>query len=155
MTDTARKAGPVALVLGVVLMLWYAGAVGMNAQGVIERVLADRPGWTTGELVTETLRMERPLLPAPHQVALDLYSSIVDWPLDSPRNLLFHVAVTGALAVMFYRQTALLIALACAYAFAYHLCYRALARVPEGQDSSADPQAGMAFARRGDWGGPD
>jgi NitT/TauT family transport system permease protein len=95
MTDAARKAGPVALVLGFVLMLWYAGAVGMNAQGVIERVLADRPGWTTGELVTETLRMERPLLPAPHQVALDLYSSIVDWPLDSPRNLLFHAAVTA------------------------------------------------------------
>jgi NitT/TauT family transport system permease protein len=95
MTDTARKAGPVALVLGFVLMLWYAGAVGMNAQGVIERVLADRPGWTTGALVTETLRMERPLLPAPHQVALDLYSSIVDWPLDSPRNLLFHAAVTA------------------------------------------------------------
>lgn len=95
MTDAARKAGPVALVLGFVLMLWYAGAVGMNAQGVIERVLADRPGWTTGELVTETLRMERPLLPAPHQVALDLYRSIVDWPLDSPRNLLFHAAVTA------------------------------------------------------------
>ena len=95
MTDTARKAGPVALVLGFVLMLWYAGAVGMNAQGVIERVLADRPGWTTGELITETLRMERPLLPAPHQVVLDLYSSLVDWPLDSPRNLLFHAAVTA------------------------------------------------------------
>jgi NitT/TauT family transport system permease protein len=28
-------------------------------------------------------------------VALDLYSSLTDWPLDSPRNLLFHVAVTG------------------------------------------------------------
>ncbi|MDE2298569.1 MAG: ABC transporter permease, partial [Burkholderiales bacterium] len=30
-----------------------------------------------------------------HQVALDLWSSIVDWPLDSPRNLLFHAAVTA------------------------------------------------------------
>jgi UDP-N-acetylmuramyl pentapeptide phosphotransferase/UDP-N-acetylglucosamine-1-phosphate transferase len=66
-----------------------------------------------------------------------------------------HVAVTGALAVTFYRQTFLLIALACAYAFAYHLCYRALARVTVGQGRGADPQAGMAFARHSDRGGPD
>lgn len=90
-----NKAGPVAVVLGFVLLVWYGGAVGLNAQGAIERVLADRPGWTTTDLVAATLSMERPVLPAPHQVALDLYSSLVDWPLDSPRNLLFHMAVTA------------------------------------------------------------
>ena len=36
-----------------------------------------------------------PGVPAPHQVAQDFWSSLVDWPLDSPRNLLFHVAVTA------------------------------------------------------------
>lgn len=90
-----NKAGPVATVLGLVLMLWYAGAVWLNAPGVIERVLNDKPGWTASDLVSATLNMERPVLPAPHQVAVDLYSSIVDWPLDSPRNLLFHAAVTA------------------------------------------------------------
>jgi len=39
--------------------------------------------------------MERPVLPAPHQVAIDLWTNIVDWPLDSPRNLLLHTAVTA------------------------------------------------------------
>ncbi len=91
----AASTGPVLLVLGCVLLLWYAGAVGLNASGVIERVLADQPGWTTRDLVIATMTMERPVLPAPHQVAMDLYSSIVDWPLDSPRNLLFHTAVTA------------------------------------------------------------
>ena len=90
-----NKAGPVATVLGFVLVLWYAGAVWLNAPGVIERVLNDKPGWTATDLVSATLNMERPVLPAPHQVAVDLYSSIVDWPLDSPRNLLFHAAVTA------------------------------------------------------------
>jgi NitT/TauT family transport system permease protein len=90
-----NKAGPVATVLGFVLVLWYAGAVWLNAPGVIERVLNDKPGWTASDLVSATLNMERPLLPAPHQVAIDLYSSIVDWPLDSPRNLLFHMVVTA------------------------------------------------------------
>jgi NitT/TauT family transport system permease protein len=39
--------------------------------------------------------MQRPVLPSPHQVAADLWASLVDWPLDSPRNLLYHVAVTA------------------------------------------------------------
>jgi len=90
-----NKAGPVATVLGFVLLLWYAGAVGLNASGAIERVLVDRPGWTTADLISTTLSMERPVLPAPHQVLLDLYSSLFDWPLDSPRNLLYHAAVTA------------------------------------------------------------
>ena len=92
---TMNKFGPVAAVLGFVLLLWYGGAVALNANGVIERVLNDKPGWTASDLVAETLSMERPVLPAPHQVAVDLYSSIVDWPLDSPRNLLYHAAVTA------------------------------------------------------------
>jgi NitT/TauT family transport system permease protein len=41
------------------------------------------------------MEMQRPVLPAPHQVALDFWSSLVDWPLDSPRNLMYHVAVTA------------------------------------------------------------
>lgn len=90
-----NRFGPVAAVLGFVLVLWYGGAVALNANGVIERVLNDKPGWTASDLVAETLSMERPVLPAPHQVAIDLYSSIVDWPLDSPRNLLYHTAVTA------------------------------------------------------------
>jgi NitT/TauT family transport system permease protein len=93
--DTAASTGPVLLVLTFVLLLWYAGVVGLNASGVIDRVLADKPGWTTTDLVVATMTMERPVLPAPHQVAMDLYSSLVDWPLDSPRNLLFHTAVTA------------------------------------------------------------
>ena len=89
---------PVATVLLAVLLLWYAGAVGMNAAGVIERVLPNsHPDgrWGAADLVAATLGMERPVLPAPHQVVVDLWHSIVDWPLESPRNLLYHVAVTA------------------------------------------------------------
>jgi NitT/TauT family transport system permease protein len=68
----------------------------MNATAAIERVLAPAGNpWTWQDLVSTTWNMERPVLPAPHQIALDFWSGLVDWPLDSPRNLLFHVAVTG------------------------------------------------------------
>ena len=89
------KVLPVALVLLATLLAWYVGAIALNSPGAKERVLADRPGWTTHELIETTWNMERPVLPAPHQVVADLYGSIVDWPLDSPRNLLFHAAVTA------------------------------------------------------------
>ena len=77
-----------------VLLIWYGGAWLLNAPGAIERVLRDQP-WGWQDLFTATMAMERPVLPAPHQVAADFWSRLVDWPLDSPRNLLFHVAVTA------------------------------------------------------------
>jgi NitT/TauT family transport system permease protein len=86
---------PVALMIGLALLLWYALAVFLNAPGAIERVLAPRGDWTWQDLVQACWSLQRPVLPAPHQIALDFVSSLVDWPIDSPRNLLFHVAVTG------------------------------------------------------------
>lgn len=86
---------PVAVMLLLVLLAWYAGAWALNAPGAIERVLPQDGAWTWQDLLQATMAMQRPVLPAPHQVALDFWSSLVDWPLDSPRNLLFHVAVTA------------------------------------------------------------
>ncbi len=92
-----QRALPVAVVLLAVLLLWYAGAVGLNAQGAVERVLAPRgPGpYAWQELVATTWAMERPVLPVPHQVLADLRESLLDFPLDSPRNLAYHAAVTA------------------------------------------------------------
>ena len=56
-----------------------------------------RPGdWTWRDLVGAAWNVERPVLPAPHQIAADLYGSIFDWPVDSPRSLVYHAAVTAA-----------------------------------------------------------
>lgn len=86
---------PVLVMLLCLLVLWYVGAVAMNAAGAIERVLPSDAPWTWQQLVAATLDMQRPVLPTPHQIARDFWSSLVDWPIDSPRNLLFHVAVTA------------------------------------------------------------
>ena len=95
MSERARRAVPVGVVLVGVVVLWYAGAVWLNAPGAIERVLTPKGPYGFADLVAATWSMERPVLPAPHQVAVDLWTSVVDWPLDSPRNLLFHAAVTA------------------------------------------------------------
>ena len=90
-----RQGLPVAVVLLAGVLAWYGLAWALNSPGAIERVLAPQGAWTWQDLLGATLAMERPVLPAPHQVALELWSSLADWPLDSPRNLLYHVAVTG------------------------------------------------------------
>ena len=92
---SASSVFPIAVVVLAVVIAWYGLTVYLNAPGAIERVLDALGPWTWQDLVQATLNMQRPVLPAPHQVAADLWTSLVDWPLDSPRNLLFHVAVTG------------------------------------------------------------
>jgi NitT/TauT family transport system permease protein len=93
-TRLGHQGVPIAVVLALIALLWYGLAVALNAQGAIERDLAD-VAWTWQDLVATTWAMERPVLPAPHQIAIDLWSSITGWPLGSPRNLLFHTAVTA------------------------------------------------------------
>ncbi len=92
---SASSLFPIAVIVLAVVVAWYGLTVYLNAQGAIERVLDALGPWTWQDLVNATLNMQRPVLPAPHQVAADLWTSLVDWPLDSPRNLLYHVAVTG------------------------------------------------------------
>jgi NitT/TauT family transport system permease protein len=103
-----HRAGPVLTVLGIVTVLWYALAVWLNAAQVIERTLSSQPGWGAADLIRLTLSMDRPVLPAPHQIALDLFDSIVHWPLDSPRNLLYHAAVTSAATLLGFAMGTLL-----------------------------------------------
>ena len=102
------RAGPVLVVLAVVLVLWYALAIALNAAQVIERTLSSQPDWTMLDLARLTLSMDRPVLPAPHQIAIDFFDSIFGWPLDSPRNLLYHAAVTSSATLLgFVMGTAL------------------------------------------------
>jgi NitT/TauT family transport system permease protein len=93
---SAHETGwPVLVMLLAAVLLWYGGAVWLNAPGAIERVLPPNGAWTWRELLDATLNMQRPVLPTPYQVGAEFWSSLVDWPMDSPRNLLFHVAVTA------------------------------------------------------------
>ena len=87
---------PVTVLLAVFIVIWYGAAWAMNSSAAVERVLTPTGNpFTWQDVLSTALNMERPVMPAPHQIAVDFWSSLVDWPVDSPRNLLFHVAVTG------------------------------------------------------------
>ncbi len=85
---------PVGTVLLVILVLWYAFAVILNAP--FERDQAARAGTTisTSQLIANTMKQERPVLPAPHQVAEEIRKTVFDISPTSKRSLVYHGWVT-------------------------------------------------------------
>lgn len=46
------------------------------------------------ELVAGTLNQDRPVLPAPHQVAVEVYDTTIDKRITSKRSLVYHAGIT-------------------------------------------------------------
>jgi NitT/TauT family transport system permease protein len=91
---------PVALVVLAILVLWHVGTVALNWQVVHDtRVRMDQPaGWA--EVLPATFAMERPILPAPHQIVSELWRTTVEVPPTSRRSLVFHAQVTLTSAML-------------------------------------------------------
>jgi NitT/TauT family transport system permease protein len=94
MRHAGRNALPVLVVVAGILVGWYLLAIAMNAG--FARDQAGRDGVVLGPaaLVDETWSQERPRLPAPHQVAAELWKSTVGVPPTSKRSLVYHAWVT-------------------------------------------------------------
>ena len=88
------QAGPVCVVLIALFALWYVGAIFMNAPTQIDKYTRANQSWTTSQLIEDTLAQERPILPAPHQVAEEMYKTIFATKITSKRSLVYHSWVT-------------------------------------------------------------
>ena len=86
------SAFPLLVVSLAIIAVWYLGAIWLNA-GVVEQRL-ENP--TTEEFIATAWSLERPVLPAPHQVAIEFYDSVFEREIDSPRSLVYHAYVTGS-----------------------------------------------------------
>jgi NitT/TauT family transport system permease protein len=85
---------PILVVVAILLVLWYLAAILMNAPLVRDQFERAETQYSTADLIAGTLDAERPLVPAPHQVAAQLIDSVFGYPLDSPRSLAYHSWVT-------------------------------------------------------------
>jgi NitT/TauT family transport system permease protein len=92
--DFVHRLGPVAAIVAVVIAIWYAAAVWLNAPQVIDRFKSDEKPWTARELIGATWSMERPVLPAPQQIAQNFYETVFQTPIESKRSLVYHAGVT-------------------------------------------------------------
>lgn len=104
---------PVGTVVLVIIVLWYGFTIVLNAP--FERDQAARAGTelTTGQLIEKTLAQERPVLPAPHQVAEEIWNTTALKKVTSKRSLFYHGWITLSSTVLgFVMGTALGILLA-------------------------------------------
>lgn len=88
-------AGPVIVVVAVIFAIWYLGAVMLNGQ--LQRDAYERAGREDvplAEFIADTLAQERPLLPAPHQVAVEIWKTMAEKAITSKRSLVYHSGIT-------------------------------------------------------------
>ncbi|MEO1530699.1 MAG: ABC transporter permease [Pseudomonadota bacterium] len=89
-----RAVLPVLTVVAVIVVLWYGAAAVMNLAW--ERDQAARAGTDPAitTMLANTMAQERPVLPAPHQVAVELWETTVEKRITSKRSLVYHGWIT-------------------------------------------------------------
>jgi NitT/TauT family transport system permease protein len=85
---------PVLTVVTAIIVMWYAAAIWLNAPWAYDQ--AQRAGTEIGfaQVAANTMAQERPVLPAPHQVAAELWDTVAMKPVTSRRSLVYHAWVT-------------------------------------------------------------
>ena len=94
MTLLRHRILPILTVLLAILILWHLAVIYLNMP--FARDQATRAGQTPGffELLPQTFAQERPVLPAPHQIAAELWDTTVNPTITSKRRLIYHAGVT-------------------------------------------------------------
>ncbi len=93
--------GPVVVVVSAILAIWYMAAVALNTpfqQEIYER--ASQTDVPLSQLITDTLAQERPVLPAPHQVVVEIWNTTVEKKITSKRSLIYHSGITLSSTLM-------------------------------------------------------
>jgi len=114
-SEMLRRAGPVVVVVLAILLVWYAAAMLLNAPWERDQAARAETELTTSALITGTMAQERPVLPAPHQVAVEIWATTVEKKITSKRSLVYHGWITlSATLLGFVMGTVLGILLAAA-----------------------------------------
>ena len=89
-----RSVVSICVVVGALILVWYLAAVSLNSTWALDK--AKRAGVEIGtkELILDTWSQEKPKLPAPHQVASELWKTTVEKKITSKRSLIFHSWIT-------------------------------------------------------------
>jgi len=84
----------VVVVAAIIVAIWYVGAVILNANA--QTFADERAGVTRDwpDFIKATWSQDKPRLPAPHQVAVEVYNSTFIVPPNSKRSLVYHGWVT-------------------------------------------------------------
>lgn len=89
-----RNLVPVLTVVGVIFVLWYGAAIWLNAPWAFDKAKRAGVELSASELVADVWAQDKPKLPAPHQVAVEIWKTTVDKKITSKRSLIYHSWIT-------------------------------------------------------------
>ena len=87
------------MILGT-LVLWYGGAIYLNSDLLISNYERKNVEWSAEKLVNDAWSMERPILPAPHQIAVELNKTVFQKKITSKRSLVYHAWITTSATLL-------------------------------------------------------
>ncbi|WP_080138218.1 ABC transporter permease [Bradyrhizobium sacchari] len=90
----ATRCAPVLTMVLALVAIWYVAAVAMNWSLVRDGFEREETPYTISDVLAGTMEAERPLLPAPHQIATAFLDSVFGYPPLAPRSLIYHSLVT-------------------------------------------------------------
>ena len=108
-----RNLAPILTVAAALILLWYGAAVALNTAWAQDKAKRADVELSFSELVADTWSQDKPRLPAPHQVAVEIWDTTAMKKVTSKRSLVYHSWITMSATVLgFALGTALGFALA-------------------------------------------
>ena len=94
MNAAVARVFPIATVVAAIMIVWYGFTVYLNAPWQIERYEKASIEWQVEDLVRDTMTLDRPILPAPHQIVIEIWQTTVEKKITSKRSLIYHGGIT-------------------------------------------------------------
>ena len=94
MNAAVARLFPIATVVAAIMIVWYGFTVYLNAPWQIEKYEKAGIEWQMEDLVRDTMALDRPILPAPHQIAIEIWQTTVEKKITSKRSLIYHGGIT-------------------------------------------------------------
>ena len=85
---------PVVTIVALIMIAWYVAAYFMNAPFQRDLNTRGKVEVTQSQFIAQTMAQPKPTMPAPHQVAQNLWKSVFGVKPTSKRSLVYHSAVT-------------------------------------------------------------
>ena len=90
----AEKILPILTILFLLTVVWYFFTIYLNSAMQIDKYDKQGISWNISKLVLDTMSQERPKLPAPHQIAEEIWQTTVEKKITSKRSLIYHSSIT-------------------------------------------------------------
>jgi NitT/TauT family transport system permease protein len=91
---------PVLTILLAILVIWHIFVVYLNAPFIRDQAARANEEITFSQVVERSFVQERPILPAPHQIIVELWDTTVNKAVTSKRSLIYHAWITLSATLM-------------------------------------------------------